>query len=495
MLFNSLHYLIFLPVVVTIFFLIPPGKRWVFLLAASYYFYMCWKVEYIFLILAATLINYFAGLQMGKIPDRAGRRKYLVLSVCASLAILFAFKYFNFFSESVRAVFQHFNIMVDVPFFKVLLPVGISFYTFQCLSYTISVYRGVHPPERHLGIFALYVAFFPQLVAGPIERSSHLLPQFYQTHRFEYDRVTSGIKLIMWGMFKKVVVADRVAIAVSTVYGNPQDFLGIHFIIATWFFAFQVYCDFSGYSDIAIGSARIMGYELMTNFRRPYWARSIGEFWQRWHISLSTWFRDYVYIPLGGNRRGRARFYFNIMVTFLASGLWHGASWNYVLWGGVNGVYVVIEAVFRKPRQAAMKALGLTEDSAIYRFPAIAVTFSLTCLAFVIFCSRNMSDAVYVYQHLHTGVGTFFHSLLTFDTFALKSVLRGMGMSQRDLIIAVLSIAVIEGVHLVQSQGSVNALISRQPVAVRWAAYYLLIAAIVFLGAFNQSQQFIYFQF
>ncbi len=332
MFFNSLHYVIFLPIVVAFYFLIPPRRRWIFLLAASYYFYMCWKMEYIVLILASTIVDYYAGLHMGRIKDKSKRRKFLVLSLISNLGLLFAFKYFNFFNESTRAAFAHFDITYNIPYFDVLLPVGISFYTFQTLSYTIDVYRGKKEPETHLGIFALYVAFFPQLVAGPIERSTHLLPQFHKVQTFSYDRTVDGLKLIIWGMFKKVVIADRVAVVADTVFNSPGNHNGAQFMIGTFFFAYQIYCDFSGYSDIAIGSARILGIDLIKNFNRPYYSKTIAEFWKRWHISLSTWFRDYLYISLGGNRAGISRWYFNLLATFLISGLWHGANWTFIIW-------------------------------------------------------------------------------------------------------------------------------------------------------------------
>ena len=260
MLFNSLHFLVFFPLVVLVYFLIPQRFRWIFLLLASYYFYMCWKAEYLILILASTLIDYYAGIQMGKTIIRKRRRKYLLLSLASNLGLLFAFKYFNFFSDSLRAVFASFNIMVDVPYFNILLPVGISFYTFQTLSYSIEVYRGHQKPEKHLGKFALYVAYFPQLVAGPIERSVRLLPQLHQKHEFDYNRVKSGLMLMLWGFFKKIVIADRASVLVNQVYNNPGDYTGLPLILATYFFAFQIYCDFSGYSDIAIGSARGDGH-------------------------------------------------------------------------------------------------------------------------------------------------------------------------------------------------------------------------------------------
>ena len=313
MLFNSTQFIIFFPIVVSIYFLLPHRMRWFMLLTASYYFYMCWKAEYLLLILISTFIDYFAAIQMSKQSVQSKRKIYLILSLVVNLGLLFGFKYFNFFNDSLRTIFNQFNIFYDVPAFKVLLPVGISFYTFQTLSYTIDVYRGKRDPEKHLGIFALYVAFFPQLVAGPIERSTRLIPQLRKKYNFDYDRVTDGLKLMLWGFFKKVVIADRIAVIVNQVYNNPHDAAGFPFLIGTYLFAFQIYCDFSGYSDIAIGAAKIFGINLMENFRRPYFAKSIREFWQRWHISLSTWFRDYLYLSLGGSHITKWRWYYNII--------------------------------------------------------------------------------------------------------------------------------------------------------------------------------------
>jgi len=495
MLFNSLQYLVFFPIVVALYFITPRNRRWMLLLAASYYFYMCWKVEYVLLIVASTLVDYFAGMRMGAEPDKPSRRKYLILSIFTNLGLLFAFKYFNFANESLRYVFDQFNIFYGIPHFDVLLPVGISFYTFQTLSYSISVYRGVHPPERHLGIFALYVSFFPQLVAGPIERSHNLLPQFYQNHEFEYRRVTDGLKLIMWGLFKKVVIADRVAAVANTVFNSPHEHTGPQLLVGTIFFAFQIYCDFSGYSDIAIGSAQVMGFRLMKNFDRPYYAKSISEFWQRWHISLSTWFRDYLYISLGGNRVGKTRWYFNLFITFLISGMWHGANWTFLIWGGLNGLYLIIETFIDRPRRAVMRMLKLGPTSWGYKIPAVAVTFALTCFAWIFFRANTVADAFYIAGHVTDGLGGFLRSIATLDMPALNVELRGLGLSQRELVIAVLSIAFMEGVHFLQRNHNMRSMLSNRPVWLRWAVYYALIAGIVLLGAFNQSQQFIYFQF
>jgi D-alanyl-lipoteichoic acid acyltransferase DltB (MBOAT superfamily) len=338
MLFTSLEFLIFFPIVVALYFGCPYRYRWLLLLAANYYFYAAWKLEYIFLLLASTLISYITAILMVKPENQAKRTGLLVIGLIANLGILFAFKYFNFVNDSLRIAFNQFNLIYNVPMFQALLPVGISFYTFQSLGYTIDVYRGKLEPERHLGRFALFVSFFPQLLAGPIERASNMLPQFYEKFDFDEARVSSGLRLILWGLFKKIVIADRLGLYVNAVYNSPSDWEGWPVFLATYFFAFQIYCDFSGYSDIAIGAARVMGFNLMENFRRPYFAQSPSEFWRRWHISLSSWFRDYLYIPLGGSRVSVPRWYLNLMIVFLVSGLWHGAAWTFVIWGGLHGL-------------------------------------------------------------------------------------------------------------------------------------------------------------
>lgn len=495
MLFNSLHYMIFLPLAVVAYFLLPPKRRWMFMLAASYYFYMCWKMEYIFLIIISTLVDYYAGLAMGRTKDKAKRRKYLVLSLVSNLGILFAFKYFNFFSDSARQAFALFDVTAEVPLFHVLLPVGISFYTFQTLSYTIEVYRGHQEPEHHLGIFALYVAFFPQLVAGPIERSTNLLPQLAITQHVDYARFRRGLLRIMWGLFKKVVIADRVAEVVNQIYNHPHDHSGLEFIIATVMFAYQIYCDFSGYSDIAIGSAELFGIRLMRNFDRPYYSKTIAEFWKRWHISLSTWFRDYLYISLGGNRVAKSRWYFNLFITFLISGLWHGAAWTFVIWGGLNGLYLILETLIERPKRNIMGRLGIREDQWRFKIPSVAATFALTCLAWIFFRANSVGDAFYVVGHLGEGLGTAMSQVLSGDWAAIRSVVRGFGLSQQDFQIALAAIAFLELVQFLTRGRTVLAILDLRIRPLRWAIYYGLTAAVLFLGAFNMSQQFIYFQF
>ena len=465
------------------YFLLPPRFRWAFLLGASYYFYMCWKAEYLVLIVISTLIDYVAGLRMGKTAVRSRRKKYLLLSLVANLGILFTFKYANFFSESLRVALNQFNIFYDMPMFDLLLPVGISFYTFQSMSYTIDVYRGEQQPERHLGKFALYVAFFPQLVAGPIERSLRLLPQFDRVFKFDYERVVSGLRLMLWGFFKKLVIADRLAIYVNEAYNHPAEYQGLTLLLATYFFAIQIYCDFSGYSDIAIGAARVMGYDLMTNFRQPYFSKSISEFWRRWHISLSTWFRDYLYIPLGGNRVGKQRWYFNLFAVFVISGLWHGANWTFVVWGALHGGYLIFAIVTADWRQKLAHWSGLAKRPALHNLLRTLITFHLVLFAWIFFRANSLSEAFMIIGNM---------AVLDFSLESLKSLNIALGWG--ELLVAIGSILFLELAHLLQSRGKVHSWITARPAALRWSVYYLLLLAIAFFGVFNHSE-FIYFQF
>ncbi|MCI8881020.1 MAG: MBOAT family protein, partial [Clostridiaceae bacterium] len=358
MLFNSIDFLLFFPLVTVVYFLLPHRVRWVWLLVTSYFFYMCWNPKYVVLIALSTVVTWLSGLligRAGRVPDPRRRallrRLWVALSFVINLAVLFFFKYFGFFWENLAALAGLAGITLRQPGFDLLLPVGISFYSFQALGYTVDVYRGELPPERNLFRYALFVSFFPQLVAGPIERSRNLLTQLYGRHDFDPDRVRDGLLLMLWGMFEKVVVADRIAYLVTHVFDRYQELPGVASVLAVLLFGVQLYCDFAGYSDIARGAAEVLGFRLMVNFRQPYFARSTQDFWRRWHISLSSWFRDYLYIPLGGSRKGTARKYWNLLAVQLTSGLWHGANWTYVVWGGLNGLYQIAGAALAPWRE------------------------------------------------------------------------------------------------------------------------------------------------
>lgn len=492
MLFNSLHFIIFFPVVTAGYFLLPHRVRWAWLLAASCYFYMVFEPVYILILVFTILIDYVAGIAIAA-SEGAKRKWILVVSICVNIGVLAFFKYFNFLGESLKTIVDAFGLgQPTPPVLEILLPIGLSFHTFQSLSYTIEVYRRRTPAERHLGIFALYVLFYPQLVAGPIERPQNVIHQFREKHYFEYERVKLGLQLMVWGMFKKVVVADRLAGFVNVVYGDVYAYAGISLILATIFFAFQIYCDFSGYSDIALGSAQVMGYRLMLNFDRPYFSKSIAEFWKRWHISLSTWFRDYLYISLGGNRVSRPRWYFNLLFTFLISGLWHGANWTYVIWGALNGFYLIAEMQW----QGAVDRWRRRADGRWNRFALnlflILVTFSLTCFAWIFFRANSVQDAFYVVTHLFVGFDALFENLLN-PAFVKLNIL--LGRDKWDFALAWAGIAFLLLTHYLQRGVSGREILNRQSATVRWAFYFAIVGAILFLGAFNESQQFIYFQF
>lgn len=384
MLFNSLDFMIFLPIVLLVYFVIPDKIKHIWLLIVSYYFYMCWNAKYALLILFSTIITYFSGLIIEKIKrqswDERKKLKYkkivVALSFVINLGILFYFKYINFTLDLISKVFKLINVSISMPAFDIILPVGISFYTFQALSYTMDVYRDDIYAEKNFLRYALFVSFFPQLVAGPIERSKNLLKQLAVPHRFDFELAREGLLLMLWGFFLKIVLSDRIAIFVDTVYGDYNTYAGWYLVIATILFAFQIYCDFSGYSIIAMGAAEILGINLMENFNAPYLSTSVSEFWRRWHISLTSWFKDYLYIPLGGSRKGKIRKYLNKMTVFLVSGLWHGASISFVVWGGLNGFYQVIGEVLQPMRDKLVQLLRLNRDSIGHKL-FFASTFSI----------------------------------------------------------------------------------------------------------------------
>jgi alginate O-acetyltransferase complex protein AlgI len=480
MLFNSLEFLIFLPIVITFYFLISPKYRWALLLVASYYFYMCWDYKYIVLILTSTVIDYFSGIYMFKSSKRMVRKALLYLSLTANLGLLFFFKYFDFFGSNINYFFEQFNIFTQVPQYDYLLPVGISFYTFQTLSYTIDIYREKQKPEYHFGRFALFVSFFPQLVAGPIERSVNLLPQFREQFSFDYNRIRDGILLMCWGFFKKVVIADRLAEYVNIVYNNPDIYGGMQSALATLFFSFQIYCDFSGYSDIAIGTALIMGYRLMTNFRRPYLAANIREFWQRWHISLSTWFRDYVYIPLGGKRVAKWRWQFNLFITFAVSGLWHGAEWTFVIWGALHGFYLIFAIWMVNYHQKFNEVTGLSTRPGLLRVAQAATTFLLVYISWIFFRANNTYDAFMIIGNIFGSSGAEGINLFRFPI---------------DMYISVISIVILFMVEIMEEKYQIYKQLKKSSFrTLKWVTLAVIIVAIVVFGIWDEVD-FLYFQF
>ena len=485
MLFNSLSFLVFFPVVTAIYFLLPHKFRWLHLLIASCIFYMAFIPIYILILFFTIIVDYFAGIL---IEGASGQRRktYLLLSLVANIGVLALFKYYNFINQIFNGITQWFQVGYSSPFLSIILPIGLSFHTFQAMSYTIEVYRGHQKAERHLGIYALYVMFYPQLVAGPIERPQNLLHQFYERHSFEYERVADGLKLMLWGMFKKIVIADRLAVYVDAAYKSPQDQSGLTLMIATVFFAFQIYCDFSGYSDIAIGAAQVMGFKLMTNFKRPYQAESIPEFWKRWHISLSTWFRDYLLFSLGGNRI-KWRFQLNLFLTFLVSGMWHGANWTFLLWGALNGFYLLCSIWTADLRARFVKFIGLTAFPRFHRVVKIAITFALTCYAWIYFRANSVADAIYINKAMARSALNLFR-----ETMGGAAVFAPF--TQREFVFVLLAIAFMEWVQFIQSKMSIRATLATKPIWFRWSVYYAGVLSIFFLGKYG-NRQFIYFQF
>jgi D-alanyl-lipoteichoic acid acyltransferase DltB (MBOAT superfamily) len=479
MLFNSLEFAVFFPLVCCLYFAAPCRARLPLLLVASCAFYMAFIPAYILILFVTIGIDYFAGMRIENSQGQA-RRVWLIVSILSTCLVLFVFKYFDFFTSNFVGLANLAGWSLPKPVVHIILPIGLSFHTFQSLSYVIEVYYGRQKAERNFIPYATYVMFFPQLVAGPIERPQNLLHQFYERHDFDHDRITAGLKRMAWGFFKKLVVADRLALYVNDVYAAPQNFSGLQLTVATVFFAYQIYCDFSGYSDIAIGSAQILGFKLMENFKTPYYSRSISEFWHRWHISLSTWFRDYLYIPMGGSRAGLPRWVLAVLVTFTISGLWHGANWTYVVWGGLNGVYLLAGTTTKVWRDKIFAAIGLHRETLLRRGIMMASTFVLTTLGWIVFRAKNLGDAWYVVGHLAHG-WDFSH--IGTEQFLL-----------RQMPVAVGGVILLELGQLLHGRISVPSLLSKFPMAPRWALYAGFVLAVVLFGIYRKTQ-FIYFQF
>lgn len=495
--FVSFQFIIFFILVTSLYFLLPHKFRWILLLFSSCIFYMAFIPKYIIILFILITIDYSAALLMDK--AKGNYRKLLLLtSITATVLVLFIFKYFNFFVINLNSLAQFLYWNYSLEILNIILPIGLSFHTFQSLAYVIEVYRKRYKPERNLGIYALYVMFYPQLVAGPIERPQHLLPQFYKKHEFDYERVVSGLRLMLFGFFQKIVIADRLAIIVNNVYGNPTQFDSFALIFATIAFSFQIFCDFAGYSNIAIGVARVMGFNLVKNFDDPYGSKTIAQFWNRWHMSLYSWFRDYIYIPLGGSRVSGPRRILNILIVFLISGLWHGANWTFVAWGGLNGIYLVIHFLSKDYVNKFTDFIGLSRFKVLHSTVQVLFTFLLVSFSWILFRSKDFKQAYYIITHLFSNLGsvtTFLGSFnlnqLLIDISQRKMIL---GMPILDLILIFLAIALMQYIFKLQSKGSIQKKISIQPAVLRWSLYYLALAAIFYYISTSQPQ-FIYFQF
>jgi D-alanyl-lipoteichoic acid acyltransferase DltB (MBOAT superfamily) len=430
---------------------------------------------YILILGFTIVVDYFAGIY---IENAVGKRRKILLicSLVANIGILAIFKYYNFINDNISILATNLELTNDIPYLNILLPIGLSFHTFQAMSYTIEVYRGKQKAEKHFGIYSLYVMFYPQLVAGPIERPQNILPQLHAKHEFNYANLSAGLKQMAWGFFKKLVVADRLSIYVDTVYPNPELHNGTTVVISSLFFAVQIYCDFSGYSDIAIGCAKTMGFDLMTNFKRPYFAKSISDFWSRWHISLSTWFRDYLYIPLGGNRVKISRRFLNLFIVFILSGLWHGASYNFIIWGVLHGVYQIIGLAI-KPYLAELETHFSSFFLQIWNFLKGTMVLSIVTFAWIFFRADSLTDAF-----------TLISNLKSFG----KMPFLGSGINQfGHCILAIILLFSIE--YVMEFKPNFKLINNSKPL-IRWASIMALLFIILVFGVFNGGQ-FIYFQF
>ncbi len=483
--FVSWQFVIFFPVVLVTYYLTPVRHRWMLLLPASLVFFLALNVWHGLLLGWVIFVSYLFALFIDDQKREKGRVALLAVGLLATLSLLAYYKYSAFTVNSVSRVFGLAGVELGWTMEQLILPLGISFFTLQAVGYLFDVYRGSIQAERNFARYALFISFFPQLVAGPIERAKNILPQLRMPHPYDYDEFKFGLKLFAWGLFKKVVVADNMANIVDPIYNSPQDFSGPVLLIGTIAFAFQIYCDFSGYTDMAIGIGRMLGIRLMKNFNIPYFARTIPEFWERWHISLSTWFRDYLYIPLGGNRTTLFRWCINILIVFAVSGLWHGANWTFVIWGFLHAFYYLMTRWLFGPLAHIRKALGLASDSWLVTVLQVLLTFSLVTLAWVFFRANGVHDAFYILNHMFTGWPSF-------TVEGLKSVAHQVNVTYVFTAFGALAILLVaEFMH------SVNIgveWVQRRHAVIRWGLYYALAGVILLFGDFGHSK-FIYFQF
>lgn len=476
MLFNSVSFGIFLIIVFLLYYIVPHKYRWGFLLIASYAFYMNLHLWYGILLFLTTLLTYSLALSLEKAETPKQKQKFLLLGIVPLVAILFFFKTANPIITQLNDWISAGRLTMQPITLTILLPAGVSFYFFQSMGYLIDVYNGKIKAEKHFGYYALFVSFFPQLLAGPIGRADFLLPQYKKERPFVYDNVTYGLKLMAWGYFKKLVIADVFAVTVDKLFNNVEGYVGLAFIIATLMFAIEIYCDFSGYSDIAIGCARLFGIELMTNFKSPYYSFSIREFWSRWHISLSTWFRDYVYIPLGGNRVPKWRHCLNLFLTFLVSGFWHGSSLTYLIWGGLHGILQIIETLLFPKGKERKK-----------HFWQLPVTFILICFTWIFFRANTFKDALWVISRLFWDASHPVNYLKTAAICLNLSPLAGIGMC--------FSVAILGIYDHISLKCDVIKELSKQKCFVRWPVYILLLVVIALFSEKGVATEFIYFQF
>jgi len=452
---------------------------------ASCLFYCAFIPKYLLILFFTIVIDYFAGRIIEKSSGKK-RKAWLIISLIANIGILSIFKYYNFFIENFNLIStDFFESSTTLPLLNIILPIGLSFHTFQAMSYTIEVFRGNQKAEKHFGIYALYVMFYPQLVAGPIERPQNILHQFYEKHEFNYAKATAGLRMMLWGLFKKCVIADRLANYTDPVFNFPYNYDDATIIVASIFFSFQIFCDFSGYSDIALGAAKVMGFDLMKNFDRPYSAKSIGEFWSRWHISLSTWFRDYLYIPLGGNRTTIPRYYMNIMIVFMISGLWHGANWTFIVWGGLHGIFLIMGSVLKPSISSIENKINLKKITNVLRTIFI---FCLVTIAWIFFRASNFDIAFHMIKSIVHGILNLENANMIHNVFQSSPVIK------EELLLSFLLIVLLEAIHAFSFRINIEDFLLKQNRMIRWSVYYLAISCIIILGVF-EHRQFIYFQF
>lgn len=485
MLFNSFEFAVFLPLVFISYWFVFNKKlniQNLFIVAASYFFYGWWDWRFLSLIVISSAVDYMLALKIYACNQKTKRKLLLYVSLAMNLGILGFFKYYNFFTDTISDLYSIFGLTLNLKSLKIILPLGISFYTFQELSYTIDVYKNRHEPTRDIVAFFAFVSFFPQLVAGPIGRASKLLPQFTRARQFDYQFASDGLKLMLWGLFKKVIIADSCARSVDYIFSHYASLKGNTLLLGAVYFAFQIYGDFSGYSDIARGVARLFGFDLIQNFNLPYFSENFTEFWKRWHISLSTWFRDYVYIPLGGNRCTKIRHYMNIMLTFLLSGLWHGANWTFLFWGALNGLYLVAFLSFKNFRYSLQPSTSSSFFTVIYPFISIGATFFLTTITWVFFRAENIHIAL---EYIHR---MFTLSLFSRGLFPYDSLLDDYQVGNHLWNILFLLFVEWKQRHQIYPLH-----FNKIPIIGRWLIYLLLMLWII--DSFAQPQTFIYFQF
>lgn len=475
MIFNSLPFLVFAALFIPLYFILKGRARLLLALAGSYLFYGWWDWRFLSLIALSTLVDYWVGAAVFRSQDEKRRKQLLLLSMVVNLGLLAFFKYFDFFISSFVELLQRFGLQPSLNTLGIILPVGISFYTFQSMSYTIDIYRRKLEPELDVIKFATFVAFWPQLVAGPIVRASEFLPQFGKDHPFDWNRFIRGSAQVLWGFFKKVAIADSLAPVVDQCFSDPMAFGSINMYVAVVFYSFQIYCDFSGYSDIAIGFARILGFDFPANFRTPYFSKNFSEFWTRWHISLSSWLRDYLYIPLGGNRHGTAKTYRNLMLTMLLGGLWHGANWTFVFWGWLHGIYLVVQRLFSNTWVAWMRTLKA--PAWMNAGLSILLVYAFTNLAWIFFRSPDFGTATEVLANMASLQG-----------FSVAQLMNKFFVAKGVLLIGLLLAIEISHQHL-----NYSSLVMKYPLF-RVASFAILFWMIAFFGTFN-SNAFIYFQF